>query len=84
MAQDLPPGGLDKVRDLVAWMRKHLPEYAAFCNENPIFKGRLSGVVDIPNACCSLYLPTAIFDFDVTPSAAGPTFVDRGEAAVSS
>ncbi len=47
-------------------------------------EGRISGVVDIPNACCSLYLPTSIFDFDVTPSATGPTFVDRGEAAVSS
>ncbi len=46
-------------------------------------EGRISGVVDIPNACCSLYLPTAIFDFDVRPSAAGPTSVDRGEAAVS-
>ena len=30
-------------------------------------EGRVSGVVDIPNACCSLYLPTAIFDFDVRP-----------------
>lgn len=47
-------------------------------------EGRISGVVDIPNACCSLYLPTTIFDFDITPSAAGPTFVDRGQAAVSS
>src|SRR4029450_3748799 len=28
-------------------------------------EGRLSGVVDIPNACCSLYVRTAIFDFDV-------------------
>ncbi len=47
-------------------------------------EGRISGVVDIPNACCSLYLPTAIFDFDIRPSAAGPIFADRGEAAVSS
>jgi formamidase len=31
-------------------------------------EGRVSGVVDIPNACCSLYLPTAIFDFDIRPS----------------
>ena len=36
-------------------------------------EGRISGVVDIPNACCSLYLPTAIFDFDVRPSQDGPT-----------
>jgi formamidase len=47
-------------------------------------EGRVSGVVDIPNACCSLYLPTAIFDFDITPSAAGPTLADRGACAVSS
>ena len=30
------------------------------------------GVVDIPNACATLWLPTDIFDFDVMPSAAGP------------
>ncbi len=47
-------------------------------------EGRVSGVVDIPNACCSLYLPTAIFDFDITPSASGPVRVDRGSCAVSS
>ena len=46
--------------------------------------GRVSGVVDIPNACCSLYLPTAILDFDITPSAAGPIRADRGACAVSS
>jgi formamidase len=40
--------------------------------------------VDIPNACCSLYLPTAIFDFDITPSAVGPIRADRGSCAVSS
>ena len=33
-------------------MRKHLPEYAAFCNENPIFKGRLSGVGHLDLAGC--------------------------------
>ena len=31
------------------------------------------GVVDIPNACATLWLPTEIFDFDIMPSAAGPT-----------
>jgi formamidase len=40
--------------------------------------------VDIPNACCSLYLPTAIFDFDITRSAVGPIRADRGSCAVSS
>jgi formamidase len=47
-------------------------------------EGRVSGVVDIPNACCSLYLPTAIFDFDIRPNADGPQSADRGSAAKSS
>ncbi|MET1065413.1 MAG: formamidase [Arthrobacter sp.] len=41
-------------------------------------EGRLSGVVDIPNSCSTVYLPTAVFDFDVRPSAAGPQRVDPG------
>ena len=36
-------------------------------------QGHISGVVDIPNACATLWLPTDIFDFDVNPSAEGPT-----------
>ncbi|GAA0919006.1 formamidase [Streptomyces thermoalcalitolerans] len=47
-------------------------------------EGRISGIVDIPNACCSLYLPTGIFDFDVRPTAEGPKAVDRGQCAVTS
>src|SRR5215212_4187966 len=47
-------------------------------------EGRISGIVDIPNACCSLYLPTAIFDFDIRPGNDGPVVGDRGEAAVTS
>ncbi|TYB45369.1 formamidase [Actinomadura chibensis] len=47
-------------------------------------EGRVSGVVDIPNACCSLYLPTEIFDFDIRPTADGPRRADRGQCAVSS
>jgi formamidase len=47
-------------------------------------EGRLSGVVDIPNACSTLYLPTAIFDFDIRPTAEGPRKADRGRCAVTS
>ena len=36
-------------------------------------EGRISGVVDIPNACATLYLPTEIFDFDIHPCADGPS-----------
>jgi NADH-quinone oxidoreductase subunit D len=44
VAQDLPPGALDEIRAFVALMRKRLPEYAALCNANPVFRGRLEGV----------------------------------------
>lgn len=47
-------------------------------------EGRISGIVDIPNACCSLYLPTEIFDFDIRPSKEWPQMADRGSAAKTS
>ena len=47
-------------------------------------EGRISGIVDIPNACCSLYLPTAIFDFDIRPTSDGPSSAVRGEPAATS
>lgn len=45
-------------------------------------EGRLSGVVDIPNACCTLALPLEIFDRDLRPTAEGPTVVKRGKIAL--
>src|SRR5207302_5901101 len=47
-------------------------------------EGRISGIVDIPNACCSLYLPTAIFDFDIRPTKEAPQVAERGSAARTS
>jgi NADH-quinone oxidoreductase subunit D len=44
VAQDLPPGALDKIREYITWMNKHLVEYAELCNANPIFKARLQNV----------------------------------------
>ena len=41
-------------------------------------QGHISGVVDIPNACATLWLPTEIFDFDLMPSAAGPVQAIKG------
>lgn len=35
-------------------------------------EGHISGIVDIPNACATLYLPTEIFDFNIKPNAEGP------------
>lgn len=42
-------------------------------------EGRFSGVVDIPNSCATVYLPTEIFEFNVRPSVSGdPHQVKQG------
>ena len=45
-------------------------------------EGRISGIVDIPNACCSIYLPTEIFQRDILP--AEPTAGHRAQLATVS
>jgi formamidase len=57
------------------------PEQAYLLLGAAPIEGRLSGVVDIPNACATVYLPTAIFDFDIEPSSAGPSRIDPGIGA---
>jgi NADH-quinone oxidoreductase subunit D len=57
VAQDVPPEAITELRDTVKLLKKRLPEYAALCNANPIFKGRLKGVghLDLPG-CLALGL----------------------------
>lgn len=43
--------------------------------------GRISGIVDIPNACATLAVPTEIFDFDIRPNPSGPVRADHGREA---
>ena len=43
-------------------------------------EGHISGIVDIPNACATLWLPTEIFDFDLKPNADGPVKFITGSA----
>ena len=57
------------------------PEQAYLLLGAAPIEGRFSGVVDVPNSCATLYLPTAIFDFDVRPTASGPQHADRGRCA---
>ena len=52
VAQDMPDGSLDQIRDFIKLMKKRLPEYAALCNANPIFKGRLVDVGYLDLAGC--------------------------------
>lgn len=35
-------------------------------------EARIKAIVDIPNACATLAIPTDIFEFDIWPSASGP------------
>lgn len=47
-------------------------------------EGRVSGIVDIPNAICTMALPADIFDFNIMPSKQGPQKKDRGQIALTS
>lgn len=45
-------------------------------------EGRISGIVDIPNACVTLAIPTGIFDFDIRLNNQAIKRVDRGQIAL--
>jgi len=47
-------------------------------------EGRISGIVDIPNACCTMALPLDMFTDSITPDAHGPVYHDRGDVARTS
>ena len=55
----------------LAWIAGYDRKPASILGTAPC-QGHISGVVDVPNACATLWLPTEIFDFDVMPSSAGP------------
>jgi NADH-quinone oxidoreductase subunit D len=52
VAQDLPPGAIDKIRELVPEIRKGIRELELLVNENPIVKGRMVGVGHLDLAGC--------------------------------
>lgn len=55
VANDLPETGIAQLRDVISWLEKHLGEYADFCNENPIFKGRMCNIAyQDASACLAL------------------------------
>lgn len=57
------------------------PEQAYLLLGAAPIEGRFSGVVDIPNSCATVYIPTEIFDFEVRPSKDGPVRIDPGIGA---
>jgi formamidase len=44
-------------------------------------EARIKAIVDIPNCCATIAIPTEIFDFDLVPSHHGPTKKNRGDVA---
>lgn len=44
----------------------------------------VASIVDYPNACVTLGLPTGIFDTDIMPTVDGVKRIDRGQAAIRS
>jgi NADH-quinone oxidoreductase subunit D len=52
LAQDLPPGSVDALREFIKKMRKNLVEYDALCSGNPVFKARLQNVGYLDLAGC--------------------------------
>jgi len=44
VAQDLPPGALDKIRDAIPLVRRGIGELERLLNENPLVKGRMVNV----------------------------------------
>ncbi|WP_329532888.1 NADH-quinone oxidoreductase subunit D [Streptomyces sp. NBC_01450] len=52
LAQDLPPGAVDQIREFVKKMQKNLPEYDKLATGNPIFKARMQDVGYLDLAGC--------------------------------
>ena len=44
VAQDLPPGAIDKIRDAIPLIRRGIGELERLLNENPLVKGRMVNV----------------------------------------
>ena len=65
-------GGIDTI--LIEYLKKfgYSGEQAVSILGTAPVEGHISGIVDIPNACATLWIPTEIFEFDIRPNADGP------------
>ena len=52
LAQDLPPGAVDQIREFVKKMDRNLPEYDKLATGNPIFKARMQDVGHLDLSGC--------------------------------
>jgi formamidase len=62
----------------------HTGEQAHLILRTSPIEGRIGGVVDIPDACCPVFLPTEIFDEDIRPGGQGRQRRDRGQVCATS
>jgi formamidase len=60
------------------------PEQAYVILGTAPVEGRISGIVDTPNCCCTLYLPSEIFGASIAPTAGGPVRLGSGQVALAS
>lgn len=47
VAQDFPEGTIPKLRELITWLNKHIPEIEALCTANPTFRARMVNVAHL-------------------------------------
>jgi NADH-quinone oxidoreductase subunit D len=52
LAQDLPPGAVDQIREGVKLLRSRMPEYDKLATNNPVFRARLMDVGHLDLAGC--------------------------------
>jgi len=52
VAQDVPPGAIDKIRDAIPQIRRGIGEIEALFNENPLVKGRMVNVAYLDLTGC--------------------------------
>jgi NADH-quinone oxidoreductase subunit D len=52
VAQDIPPGAVDAIREFIPEMRKRIGEYEDLLSANPIWLARLQGVGYLDTASC--------------------------------
>src|SRR5699024_2766915 len=53
VAQDLPPGAEEALRDYLDWMWSHIGDIEGLFNENPIFRARHDGIGYLDMAGCT-------------------------------
>lgn len=56
----------------------YTPEQAYSILGTAPIEAKISSIVDLPNACCTLWIPTDIFEFDIMPTKEGPVRVVEG------